>query len=294
MSVQVGYHHPSMSDLSSSADLQTPFADSLFGPQLLLSGDYYAEHDDVTRGLTLFSGAEVGFTPLYATDKLVELPLHAAPSVFSQFDADCIPPALTDENRVHLAATSLVLPYAPCAAGNALLSFLRGNQLQYQINKVNQEKFTLRADAIVDGLCCNIKVRIYDDFHGSVMEVRRRSGDTVAFSKVFQKLREHLLGPVLGVPAADDSTFSSRTAPVLPYAEHVPTDEAIAPLLDMASHCQDVSFVAEVVAALSAIAAENGLAAEELRKPFAQEVFQNLRPIRDFGVAFPVSQLLSC
>jgi len=279
-----------MSDLSSSADLQSQLADSLFRPQLLLSGDYYADHDDVTRGLTLFSGAESGFAPLYATDKLVELPLRTAPSVFSQFDADCIPPALTDENRAYLAATSLVLPYAPCAAGNALLSFLRGNQLQYQINKVNQEKFTLRADAIVDGLCCNIKVRIYDDFHGSVVEVRRRSGDTVAFSKVFQKVQQQLLG----TPATDVSTFSSRTAPVLPYAEHVPTDEAIAPLLDMAAHCQDVNLIAEVVAALSAIAAENTLAAAELRKPCAQQVFQDLRSITDFGVACPVSHLLSC
>jgi len=261
----------------------------------LCIGDFYQEPDDVVRGLTLpfgcgsshLGGGELSFGDMCDGDKMSHSMCLGTFSDFADhFDAEYKPPVVSEEIQAFLESTSLQLSnHSPIAAGNDLLSFLR-NEIDAKVNKVSKNKFTLRAEVFVGGLWCSIKVRIYEDGGGSIMEIQRRSGDSISFFSLYRQVSEHFLG------SSSLQTVSSSPLKV-PDIPSFPANQGIAPLLDMADSCGDTNVLAEVASTLNAMAADPAVAAE-LRMPRAIAVLEQLSQVSDFRVSFPTSQLLSC
>lgn len=255
-----------------------------------LAGDFYCETDDVVRGVTI-PGDETGFGPSqsYGGCPFSKFELLAGShNPRQEFESTGIPPALSEEVKTYLEATTLQLSNClPATVGNDLLTFLR-ERVNAQVEKVNLKKFTIRAEVLVEGFACNVKVKIYQHEQTTFVEFQRRSGDAVAFLKFYHKASGYLQGH-----SHDQVTSEACGAPETPHVPALPPNEAIRPLLDMVSFNQDANLLAEVASALSAMAKDPMIAAE-LRKPCAFSVLQQLREVNDFSVAFPTSQVLSC
>jgi len=203
-----------------------------------------------------------------------------------EFLASDEPPFLSEEARSYLETTTVHLSQdSPAVAGNRLLNFFRQQQyLSSRVNKVNQKKFTIRADVIVDGLACSIKVHVYTEDTGCLMEFQKRSGDSIAFSKAFDIVSAHLLrqpcssGTVAWEPPSDAALSPAET---------------LAPLLDLAEFQCCTQVLAEVASALVSLIADP-LIIEELRRPYAASALQNLRENDHFSVAHPTASIIAC
>merc|ERR1711933_568244 len=74
--------------------------------------------------------------------------------------------------------------------GNDMLSFLRSKAA---LVKLRRGKFTLKADVLVEGMLCTLKLRVYKVSEQSLaVEMQRRAGDVVTFAVVFGMLVQHL------------------------------------------------------------------------------------------------------
>jgi hypothetical protein len=219
--------------------------------------------------------------------------LEICPSINIEFEVEDIPPTLADETKACLAATSLHLTeYSSFAAGNHLLTFLR-KVVNARVNKVNRKKFAIRAEAVWEGLSCSMKIRIFQQERGTMVEFQRRSGDTMAFIKLFRQAAGYLQGPsfyqTVLVGEAHDQAFNQKIQQLLA----VPPAEAIAPLLDMADCGQDANLLGEVASALAFMAADPMVTAH-LHMPCAFSVLQQLRHVDDVRIANLTSSLLPC
>jgi len=254
-----------------------------FGNELPpLPGDFYAERDISTRGLTLDLGDVLNLRQEDNRDKM--LPLTSSNSCQDFEDRHTAPP-LSDEVRSFLGHTAMQLrEYSAVAVGNRLLAFLR-RDVDAQVQKVNQTKFTLKAVVFRYGLWCKIKVRIYQNDQGILVEFQRCSGDTLAFHRLYHQVSEHLL-----VPSSIQTMI--RNPQEIQCVEALPADRQITPLLDMLDSCQNVNLLAEAASALNAFSIDPEVA-KELRMPCAFTVLQHLRQVEDFRVAFPASCLLA-
>jgi len=276
----------------SATDLQGALSSDFDKYKPLLLGDYYVEPDDVVRGVTLplaaFPSGDAFFLGHMCdggkTSTLAHL--QASSDCGEVFDAEFEPPSLSEEIQTFLACTTLQLSnHSPVSAGNGLLSFLR-SELDSKVGKVNKQKFTIRAEVFVGGLWCSVKVRIYLNDGGSTMELQRRSGDSISFFRLYHQVSELFLGT--SPPQA-----VSMSPPQIPEGPSMPADQRIAPLLAMADSCKDVSLLAEVASALSAMVDDPAVVAE-LRMPCGVAVVKQLAQVDDFRVSFPMSRLLSC
>jgi len=267
---------------SAGGDFSGVFTSDFDGELPPLAGDFYAERSNTTRGVTLDLGDVLNLHTKHGQDKMY---LHSSSSSCQDFDDRNAAPPITNEVRAFLGHTALHLrEYSAVSAGNCLLTFLR-TEVDAQVQKVNQTKFTLKAVVFKYGLWCKIKVRIYQDGQGSLVEFLRYSGDTLAFYSLYHQVSEFLLGP---------STIQNviRSPPATPCIEAFPADKDVSPLLEMIDSCQDVNLLAEAVSALNALAADPEVA-KELRMPRAFGKLHQLRQVEDFRVAFPLSCLLS-
>jgi len=99
---------------------------------------------------------------------------------------------------------------SPSKAGNHVLDFLE-QEIPSLITKVNDKKFTIKAEAFHKNLACQIKVYIYQQESGCAVEFQRRSGDGIAFAGVYSKateyLSKHLVSPGYPSSSATSSTM---------------------------------------------------------------------------------------
>jgi len=254
-----------------------------FGSELpSFPGDFYAERSNTTRGLTLDLGDVLSLHRECGQDKMY---LQTSPNSCQDFDDINAAPPITNEVRTFLGHTALHLrEYSAVSAGNCLLTFLR-TEVDAQVQKVSPTKFSLKAVVFRHGLWCKIKVRIYQNGQGSLVEFLRCSGDTLAFHGLYDQVSEFLLGP-------STTQKTSRSPPVTLCMEAFPADREISPLLEMLESCENVNLLAEATSALSALATDPEVA-KLLRIPCAVGMLHHLRKVEDFRVAFPVSCLLS-
>lgn len=259
------------------------FSTDFGAPMPALMGDFYCEPDDVVRGLTLPLGDGLGFSQACDMDKFSQFAHVETSSIPSnEFQTSDVPPALPDELRPHLAPTTLLLSeHSPIIVGNSLITFLE-QVVHARIKKVNHKKFTIRADVIMEGFPCDIKVRIYQEQRSSLVEFQRRSGDAVAFMRFYRQVSGYLQGQHAGV--------DSSRQPEIPHMAALPADQAIAPLVDMAEF-QDVNLLSDAAAAL-AVMSDDPAVACQLRMPCTFSLMQHLQQVNDFSVAFPTSRIL--
>jgi hypothetical protein len=247
-----------------------------------LTGDFYAERSNTTRGLTLDLGDVLDPQTEFGQDKMY--PLAFANSC-QHFDDRNAAPCITSDLTAFMGRTVLHLPeYTAVSAGNRLLTFLR-REVNAQVQKVNQTKFTLKAVILRQGLWCKIKVRIYQNGQGSVVEFQRCSGDTLALHGLYHQVSEFLLGH-------STTQHASLGPPGMLCMESSTASTEILPLLEMVDSCQNVNLLAEAASSLNALATDPEVL-KELRMPCALSILQHLRQVEDFRVAFPASCLLS-
>lgn len=258
-------------------------------PRPTLSGSFYDISDDVVRGVTFSLGDAMGVSQVFGGSKFSELEqTETSTNPHEVFAATDVPQALSDEMRVHMEATALQLKdHSPATAGNNVLTFFR-EMVDARVKKVNQKKFTMRAEAALEGLPVDIKVRVYQDKQGSVVEFQKRSGDTVAFVHLYRQVSAYLQ-----CPSSDPAAVLGVELPKVPPMTALPPAEAIAPLLNMVGSGQNVKWLAEVASALTFMS-QDPMVAAELRMPAASSVFQHIQESKDFRVTLLATHLLSC
>jgi len=268
-------------------------------PDVRLLGDFYRETDNVTRGVTLFPDigeeadpfrdfdSESWFAPkgeakqsgfVSNSDGLATDP--AKDSNGSTQFTDLVQPAVADADRFHAATSVRFQAHSAAELAMSIEKFLSQTG---EIIKVTPAKFSLKADIFqeINGslLHCRIKVRIFrskSDSEELMVDFCRRSGDAVAFQKIFSRTVQHVLAKF---NAADDSeVYASRLGvedvpPVNRVAD--PTELTLVPLLEMLQGDASPELAqAEAVAALAALASASTTSAvavcaalEQLARP---------------------------
>jgi hypothetical protein len=270
-------------------------------PSTRSSGDFYREESQGVRGITMPS-TSINFNdlgnPYTDSDfgwgkpscaKYMGSPGIASAPAFRFEDGD-EPPELSPQVSAHMEDTRLqVNGFSSREVGNILVAILT-DTIGARVTKLNRSKFTVRAQAFLSGLYCEVKVRVYKQnaARDYAVEFQKRNGDSIAFGLLFQQAKEALHGS-----GAERTGLSAKARVNIPATVVLPPEHSIAPLLGMAATTQDVNLLAEVALSL-AILAQNAQVAAELRMPCAYSVLQELEHINDFRVADPTSRVLSC
>lgn len=192
-----------------------------------LTGDFYREPENVTRGVTIapaeipqpdsFKGlvdgdfflesglglhrhpADLGFPgnygfeppPLSSAGLSKAKPLRDdIPARFAKAD---IPPDAPTDSYFSLETTTLhVTSNTPSEIGNHLLDFLSA-QVTSSISKVSIKKFAVKADVFIDDVMCTMKVRVYHTQSGTyAIEFQRRNGDGITFNGAYKQACKYL------------------------------------------------------------------------------------------------------
>mmetsp|Transcript_60048 Transcript_60048/g.106870 ORF Transcript_60048/g.106870 Transcript_60048/m.106870 type:complete len:342 (+) Transcript_60048:151-1176(+) len=277
-------------------------------PEMRLLGDFYRETDAVTRGVTLFPGDAEEVDPFRDIDgawsplgKGQEAKLsgfvhdsdgfaaEAAKdsTALAQF-TDAVQAPVVDGDRFHASATSLLLQAVSAAeVATSIQKLLL--QESGEIIKVRPAKFSLKADIFqeVNGslLHCRLKVRIFrsaelKQSEKLMVDFCRRSGDAVAFQRIFSRSVQHLLTEFNAADGSEAILPYLGETDDAPFQIHIVSDPAeltLVPLLEMlqgdASPAQ-LAQQAEAIAALAALASASTTSAvavcaalEQLARP---------------------------
>jgi hypothetical protein len=250
-----------------------------------LDGDFYPESDDVVRGLTftfrddicLDTDNESGNGKIATQEGS-----PASPYLIRRFLAIDIAPVLSGEIASNFVATVLRLDQrSPITVGNHVLKFFE--QVVSARMQVNHKKFTMRAETSSQGYHCDVKVRLYQNESGCVVEFQRRSGDIVAFNRLYRQVAVYLqtLSDLQETctSAVEDKCLIDLSESVISQPPH-----RLAPLLDLVeSH---PNLFAEVTAAL-VVMAKDPLVEAELRMPCALSTMQQLGKSNEINFALP-------
>lgn len=290
----------------------------------VIAGDFYRETQDTARGLTMDAFASslpseaaafgeawhhsitcgADFDSAVKTkqgwhDSIACANLDSAivtkqvgQTTYSCFQEGDSPPLLPTDSGFALSevTTVYVKDEAAWCAVNRLLTFLT-EEVFAHIQKVNRQKFTVKAEVLCQNLTCVIKVRVYRlSLSAHALEFHRRGGDSVAFSGLFRRARVCLC------PPAGNDVQLPPAAPLLPPSaaqlEEEDADSLVTPLIDAACHSDDAGSQASAVAGLAE-------AAEDAPKRLCRgDVFTAIRRLvqvraDSFEVSSQVSRLLS-
>lgn len=268
------------------------------GQAVALSGDFYRERE-IYRGLTLCRGPVLAAAYSEGSSdgpwgKCAEQEewfgqLHKGEQGQQSFQPTDTPPQLPDDGCFTVEATTLILSgEAAWIAGNRLLSFLDEDATAH-IKKVNRRKFTVKAEALWQGLTCEVKVRAYLMNSGEcAFEFQRVGGDCLAFNGLFRLVKQRLC------PSWSEHVNTAAPPPPLPFVldETELSTVSLLPLIEAAQHADDVSAQAEAAAALAA-AAEGGRSVSELCSPGACAAISRLLKVDRFQVSCQVVRLLA-
>mmetsp|Transcript_77009 Transcript_77009/g.223526 ORF Transcript_77009/g.223526 Transcript_77009/m.223526 type:complete len:494 (+) Transcript_77009:96-1577(+) len=217
---------------------------------------------------------------------------------------------------------SLGVKCAPSRIGNGLLDFLE-ERMEASILKVNHTKFAIKADVFADGLVCTVKAKV---FHTSgctyAIELQRRSGDPLTFSRAFKKVAQYFQDELFNIlaagseagcinipndlaappvehagqpPSAGDGALSSllKTTALAEHSsgEVYESQQKHGALLDMAGLQESPSLQADAAVLLLAVASDSAT----VDSLCSDEAFQKIRELlhnSDKEIAYPTSQVL--
>jgi len=266
-------------------------------------GDFYREPDEVVRGVTL----DMGFTGFEedqkGIDEVHKCGLKQGPTLTSaapfagrgaRFQYGDVPPGRPGDAWFQLEATTTIIKdMSPVDLGNSLLDFL-DEEVAAIITKLNRKKFSLKAEAFVDGLACKVKVRVYQqEGDAFAVEFQRRSGDCITFNHLYQQAKQFL--KKRADPYSKPYVSENISMESLAFENTVGNEcnDAIAQILEVAEGTQDRRFQAEVASSLAALARQNpGKAAQLCAQP-AIDVLRQFLCSDCFSVVYPTACLLS-
>jgi len=156
---------------------------------LVTLGDFYRQPDDITRGLTMYSCEDLtDFTKLVKADCVSYGFSEEDCQTAWGYDAEPIP----EHNFFQLGPTTVLVSSVSAATLlDRLLDFL-AEDASGVLLKVNRKKFTLKAQVFIDGFSCVAKAYIYKKCAGQyVIDIQRRSGDSVAFQRMYRSVSQH-------------------------------------------------------------------------------------------------------
>ena len=129
-----------------------------------------------------------------------------------KFQEGDLPPAVPEDRFFHLAATTVSLRSAsPWLIGARLVDFFCSEGAI--VEKTNPRKFSVKASYFVEGVVCNVKVRVYSLCVDFAVEFQRLGGDVVAFSHMYTKALDYLMEVFGGSGTASSAFFVPFSAP---------------------------------------------------------------------------------
>eukprot|EP00427_Karlodinium_veneficum_P007828 CAMPEP_0169096838 /NCGR_PEP_ID=MMETSP1015-20121227/19206_1 /TAXON_ID=342587 /ORGANISM="Karlodinium micrum, Strain CCMP2283" /LENGTH=243 /DNA_ID=CAMNT_0009157617 /DNA_START=296 /DNA_END=1027 /DNA_ORIENTATION=- len=207
-------------------------------------------------------------------------------------------PALPVDDFFQLERTTIpVQGMSAAQTANAVMNFVNDSATSV-ITKVNQRKFTIRAEIIFDSLLCEVKARVYRQASRQYcVEVQRRSGDAFAFNRWYQCLFQHMNLCIDGM----DSKLASASAMCSGegiFLETPPWDGAsletsVDPLLKIVEYSNDRKLQAEALLGLAQAAQSIDVAAQ-LCSLQVILLLHSLVGVACFGIMEPLSRLVSC
>jgi hypothetical protein len=264
-----------------------------------LLGDFYSKTDVVTRGLTFTAPAcdDYEAKAVEPACQFIQQALtHEGENQAINFSLACQAPSLPNDKFFQLERTTVTVSCDSAAlVGNRIMEFMR-SEVVSSILKVNHTKFTIKADVCLDHFFCTVKVRMYKGDVGQYsVELQQRSGDSIAFSRLYTKISEYLATdmPVNRMSMLRDHCRPSSIEPkhsAWPCTLDVDAEGNLAPLLYLAGNSEDVALQAEAVSGLARAAQDN--AAAQLCTPEAFALLQQLTQVVSFSVAEPLSRIL--
>lgn len=183
-----------------------------------LDGDFYADQDDVKRGMTVCH-ADFDFNPCKGlslggdhedawSSKFMEDEAPAFQSLDWGSKQATPEPQFSDSYtpqeapKLGLACTHVTLNETSAAEVSRTVYDFMKKQAGVSFQKVSPEKFTMKADVIQDDggypLDCTLKVRVLrraaqvGNGDHLLVEFSRRKGDSIAFCRFFEKVADHL------------------------------------------------------------------------------------------------------
>jgi len=212
-------------------------------------GDFYRDVDNVTRGVTLPSGAGPSFGDPYELSKfdgpgdLLKDKFHEPDDLLkggdllggklgvssfptemkdcsqqSRFPEGCIPPDKPADSFFKFEVTTqFVESEAPYQIGNFLLDFYNHEVVATYVKEVRHVKFAIKTDIFVDTMMCTMKTRVYKLIDGRyAIEFQRRAGDAVSFNGTYHKACQYLRQRALDNPSA--LSMEGQEAPPRPFS----------------------------------------------------------------------------
>jgi hypothetical protein len=280
-------------DVLRSISLPADFDPASMSSGMPLIGDFYSQDVDVCRGLAMghcdFMTGEESMSEF----GLPGFDCDSRPDKQAHFSYGDVPPALPVDPDFRLEGTTVVIENSsPERIGMGLLNLLK-QEAAATITKVSRIKFSVKAYVHVDGLSCDVKVRVYRQEVGFAVEFQRRSGDVLAFRRLFSLAKEHL-NFYSASPEQDAFIDVHRPtvmqAPVAGQERSSKEELSITPLLEMARCTSALPLQAEVAEALAACASDANLS-WQLSTPDAFEVREKLAGIDHVSVAHPMRRL---
>lgn len=282
-------------------------------------GDFYHELDDVTRGITLDTFAPVSLSGFWE-----ELPWEggsqggyadwhvplgkqmckgtSSPSTdlpssqcLERFNATTEARDVPTEYGDYLAVTTA---FARCTStsdvANCVLDFFEGEDTM-SITKVNRIKYTIKVTAFTSGMACELKVFIYKHSEdGAAVEFQRRSGDCVAFDDIYRRASQYVMTHannrfVDEASANKEMGLPARVAFAAPAQQ---SEQALVPLLQMASCSEAPELQAQAAAGLISIAQDPQIMSE-FCTPAVLVALQKLLLVQRLAVIYPTACLVA-
>lgn len=294
-----------------------------FDPALpSFAGDFYPDHEEVTRGATI---ASVPFPPqggFGVGDFFHEAPGDASkswplpdPSGFvspsplpmvaqdpaERFQESDQASAMPNDTFFELEATTLFVHGAPShEVGNAVLDFLLCDA-EATVTKLSRRKCAVKASVLSQLGLVDLKVRIWrqegEDLRLAT-EFQRKGGDTIAFAQVYGKASDYLKDrlPVASANVPESSLREQWDLPVhVPEAHSVDGCsgvELVEPVFALASRADSPQLQEQAAAALLRALESGSLCATEALSANGVAALHELMQVACSTVANLVARLL--
>jgi hypothetical protein len=282
---------------------------------------FYEEPSDVCRGVTIDMAMDVSGEITACKGK--EQMILGRTGLESWQESEAIASASSDRPEFQVVGNPTPVPYGGLActtvalghtsaadAMKALYDFL-GNEVTASICKLRLEKCSITAQVFLesDQLMseCEMKVRLFEGVSSQsvvdekpqlMAEFRRRSGDLLAFCRVFEDATTYLkvlFDPICTAASSGRAVTSEKN--LLPWCvieDDTPDADNLGPSVDMLTNPLSPTGQAEALLALCAMAqAAAGAVAVCVALERGQDVLADLMASQTLRVAYPAARLAS-
>lgn len=283
-----------------------PLASSQLSMCKISDGDFYAEQEDVYRGVAM--GQATGLSGIEGMNKALGADIYGAPAADSsafgyvspalsteKFQPGDVPPDQPASTHFHFEATTVFVTVdAPYLLASAVLDFL-GAQIVASVSKINVKKFAIKADCFLEHIMCTIKVRVWKTSEGEfAIEFQRRHGDSFAFGDVYSQACQFLKQRFPAMQGGPSEMPERFPPPPPEVSEECPfTEEDLSSVLEMAKMHTFPTLQAEAASSLAKMSCEEASALKILQTKETLDVLQSLLGAPELDITYPTARVIS-